>query len=42
MMPNGKDATMPTVVTTTVTRTPPHSDVSTEGKPISGQPLSST
>ncbi len=31
-MPNGSDTTMPTADTTTVTSTPPHSEVSTFGR----------
>src|ERR1700691_1151756 len=41
-MPIGSDATIPTVATTTVTSTPPHSDVETATRPIGGNPYSST
>ena len=39
-MPSGSDTTMPTEATTMVTSTPPHSTVSTTGKPIASKPCS--
>ena len=36
-MPSGSETTMPTEATTMVTSTPPHSAVSTTGRPISGK-----
>ena len=39
-MPSGSDTTMPTEATTMVTSMPPHSTVSTGGKPIARQPVS--
>ena len=39
-MPSGSEQTMPTEATTMVTSMPPHSAVSTGGKPIASQPVS--
>ena len=38
-MPSGSETTMPTEASTIVTRMPPHSTVSTGGKPIAFQPF---
>ena len=39
-IPSGSENTMPTEATTIVTRTPPHSTVSTGSRPIADHPVS--